>query len=505
MNFYMAKETSLFDKFKETGKHGIIFGIGSTLRSAIGFILIPIYTTHLTVSDYGVLGLILITSEILIAIFGLSFIAGLFRSYYDYDDEETRREVISTAFFLMVITCSILFIFGLLFSSYLSLLIFGTTSYELYLFIVIIISVFTILNQIPFAIFRARKYSVQYVILQTSFFIIGISLIIYLVTIRNWGILGALVGQLVMAMVSFFCLYAFIRKDIAFKFSRFEARKIMYFGIPLVPSYLSNFIFNSSDRYILNYYSTLQEVGLYTLGYQFGMVMMILFVNPMGLIWRPMSLSVKDHSNARDFYSRALTYTIFIGSFLFLGISLLSKEVIQIFTNREYWDAYCVVPIIALTYLIFSPRPIFGVAFDIKRRTEIMALCAIVGAITNLILNFILIPEYGMRGAAYATLISFAIMLIIAYHYSQKLMKLYYEWHRILKVCVVASLIFAIGFFVVIDNLYASIVFKIGVILTFPLVLYLMRFYTKEEIGRITQIPGYILIKLKLKQASKGM
>lgn len=500
----MATETSLFEKFKETGKHGIVFGLGSTLHQLIALILLPIYTTYLTTSDYGILGLISITGQILGIIFALGLTTALFRSYYDYNEQDDRKVVISTAFFLIAITCCILFIFGIFSSESLSLLVFGNTEYEIYFLIIILTTIFGILNSIPFAVFRVRKESIKYVILQFSFFIIGISLIIYFVTIKNLGVMGVLVGQLITAIASSIVLFFYIRKDIVLKLSKFEAWKMIHFGAPLVLAGLSSFVFTYADRYMLNYYLTLSEVGLYTLGYQFGMVIMVLLITPTKLIWGPMFLSVKDDSNAKDFFSRALTYVFFIGVVLFLGLSLLSKEVIQIFANKEYWDAYMVIPVITLTYLIWCARPILEVGIYLKRKTKVIAWYFFIGATTNIILNLALIPEYGIMGAAYATLISFIVMIIIDYYYNRKYIKINYEWIRISKIYFVTALIFAIGYNVIINNLYGSIIFKIGIILLYPFILYITRFYTKDEIQRIKQIFECILVKLKLKHSANG-
>jgi len=490
-------ETSLFEKIKEIGQHGIVFGLGTLLQRAIGFVLIPLYTTHLTTSDYGVLGLITLTAAIIGSIFSLSLTGGLFRSYYDYDDEEDRKIVISTTLYLTAISCVILFISGLFFPKYLSILLFDNTNYEIHFLLIFISSILGILNSIPFTIFRARKKSNQYVSLEIVFFLIGIGLIIYFVAVKNWGVFGILLGQVMTGTITLLTLYFCIRKDIVLKFSKLEARKILLFSVPLVPANLTYFVMNYFDRYMLDYYCTLSMVGLYHLGYQFGMVIMTLLVMPLRLVWSPMFLSVKDHSNAKEFYSIALTYVIAIGSFLFLGLALLSKEVIYLVANEEYWGAYTVVPLITLTYLFYSVEIILNVGIGLMRKTKVVTLYFLIGAIANIILNFALIPEYGIMGAAYATLIAFVITIIIVYFYNQKLVKINYEWDRILKICLVTALIFTVGSIVVINNLYASIAFKVGIILFYPLILYLLQFYTTDEIRSLKKIFEYIFAKSK--------
>lgn len=495
----MVKETSLFEKFKETGKHGIIFGIGSILRTAISFVLLPLYTTRFSTSEYGTLGLITITGSVLVTIFTLGVNFGLFRSYYDYDNEEDRKVVISTALFIILASSFVLFIFGLIFSKHLSFSVFGSAEYKIHFLMIVGISIFTMLNTIPLVVFRAQKKSIQYIIFQLSFFIIGVTLIIYLVAIKNWGILGALAGNLTIGAISCLTLYFYIRKEIVLKFLKIEGKKMLRFGLPLIPANLSVFVFSSTDRYFLNYFSTLHEVGLYNLGYKFGTIITVLLASPTALIWPAMFLSIKKHSNAKTFYVRALTYIVFLSLLMFLGLSLLSKEVLQIFSNKEYWGTYKVIPIIALTYALWTLPKITNVAISLKRKTKASAMIFFLGAVINIGLNFALIPKYGMMGAAYATFITYALMVAILFFYNQRLMEVSYEWNRIFKMAIITALIFMLGYFVVINNLAMSIVFKLIIILLYPLFLYLIRFYTEDEIRRAKQIWNYVTVKVKIK------
>lgn len=495
----MNSETSLFDKIKETGKHGVVFGIGSTLQRAIAFVLIPVYTTRLTTSEYGILGLILITGEILGSIFRLGLLNAVIRSYYDYDNIQDRKVVISTAFFLTIFSCTILFLLGVFNVGKLSILILQNAKYTFLLFLLIIITALQIFKELPIAVIRAEKRSLLFIIVQISTTIIGIGLICYFVINRDFGVRGVLLGTAIMHLIAVLILYLCILKRITFSFSKIESLKMLKFGIPLIPASLAMFIFTSFNRYILERYSTLHEVGLYNLGFQFGMIINIMLVIPIAFVWPAMYLSVKEQRSANDFYSRVLTYTTFAGLFLFLGVSLLSREFIEIVSNKEYWGAYVVIPLIAISYTLLGIQSILNVGVGLKRKTKYIILYTFVGAVTNLVFSFLLIPKYGMMGAAYAILISFSVMLIMVYFINNRLYKIYYEWNRILKIVFASIFIFVLGYFLKIDHLFLSIAFKISIILTLPLILYFTGFYTYHEIARAKQFMGYVLVKLGIK------
>ena len=166
------------------------------------------------------------------------------------------------------------------------------------------------------------------------------------------------------------------------------------------PASLSVFIFSATNRYFLNYYETTYEVGLYDLAFKFGNIITVLLATPISLIWPAMYLSVKDDDNAKDFYSRALTYFLSISLFFFLIFSLLSREVIHIFSNTEYWEAYTIIPILVLTYALWSIRKVINVALTLKRKTQGFAVINMIGAAINIGLNFLMIPRFGLFGAA---------------------------------------------------------------------------------------------------------
>jgi len=484
----MKKETSLFEKFKETGKHGIVFGIGGVLQKTIAFILLPIYTTRLAVSEYGSLGLLITTGSIMSTIFLLGINYGLFRSYFEYKDEESRKAVISSAFFMILASNVILFTIGFVFSNQMSYLIFGNYDYRLHFIFITLITVFEIFNIVPSAVLQAKRKSVVFISLQVIFLLIRLGLIIYLIVSRNMGIMGVLIGNLVVGFLSCLAYYFYIRKEFVARFLKSEAINMLKVGLPLIPSSLSVFVFNSIDRYFLNYYSDLSEVGLYNLAYNFGNLVTVLFATPLALIWPAVFLSAKDHKNMKEFYVRALTYTSMIAFFIFLVISLLSKEAIELFANEEYWGAYTVIPIIVLTYAIWSLRKSVLVGVILKKRTQIQALIFFIGAVINIGLNFLLIPRYGIMGAASSTIATYIIIMIALVIYCKNLMEVSFEWVRILKIFLVTAIIFFTGFFIKIDNLTASIFFKLFIIILYPFLLYLFRFYKKSEFERFKRI-----------------
>ena len=489
----MEADSTLARKFRVVAQQGSLYGAGSVMGRLAGIILIPLYTRVLTTSEYGTLGLIVMTGQIAGVVCALGLRQGMMRSFFDYDEDEPRKVVISTVIFLTAANSIVLLLCGLLLSGVLSKVFFGSSQYQLYFTMIIASTVCDIFNQAAFAVFRVRQEAKKFVFLQTLSLLLRAGIIIYLVAVAGWGIKGVIAGQLIANGIFTVLLLGLIRNHIVARFSVPEASKMIRFGTPLVFVGIFAFISNYIDRYILNYYVTLEEVGLYTLAYQLGMLINIVLVNPLKRMWGPMSLSVKEDDNFKRFCAKTLTYVIAIAGFVFLGIALLSKELLFIISAPQYWDSYTVIPIIALTYAIWSARSLVGVGVVLKRKTIAIVYYTLIGAALNIVLNIILIPRHGMVGAAWATFISFMITLSIDYAYNRYLFKIEYEWRRLMKICVAVAVIFSVGYLYVIDNLYLSVAFKVGIIVVlYPLGLLLMRFFDKPETARIKQALGAV-------------
>ena len=481
----MDTESNLTSKFITLGKQGTMYAAGSVIGRLAGIVLIPLYTSVLASSDYGIMGLVVMTGQIASTLFALGLRSSLLRSFYDYDEDAKRKVVVSTVLYLTIASSIVLLLCGIFFGDDLAGALFDSPEYSLYFILIVSVAIFEMFNQIALAVFRARQEPAKFVLFQTLSVLLRAGIIIYLVAVKNWGLRGVFVGQLSAAAVSATLMLWLIRGSIVLKFSTPEARKMLRFGLPLVFVGVFGFVSTYIDRVILNHYVSLNKVGLYTLAYQLGMLTNIILIAPLKRVWGPMFLSVKDHDNFGEFCAKAFSYVLCIAGFIFLLISLLSKELLLVMAKPEYWASYSVIPIIALTYAIWSTRSIIEVGVFLKRKTARIAYYTCIGALVKVVLSFILIPRYEMAGAAWATLISFMVTLTIDYLYNRRLFKIDYEWPRIAKICAANAIIFAAGFFIIIDNIFLSVAFKIVIILLYPFLLLGIGFFEKPEITRI--------------------
>jgi O-antigen/teichoic acid export membrane protein len=199
-----------------------------------------------------------------------------------------------------------------------------------------------------------------------------------------------------------------------------------------------------------------------------------------------------NRENATRLYSRALTYYAAISSFVCLGFILLPGLLLLILSTPSFYPASDVVPMVALSYLMHGSCIVLGTGIRLVKKTKYFAIIYISAALENLLLNYLLIPRYGMMGAATATFVSYFTIAMATHLVSNRLLRVDYEWLRVFKIFVAGIIISITGL-----SFHASSVFieaggRVLLILTFPVILLVLRFYTgdeKKQLKRILKSP----------------
>lgn len=477
----------MFKDLKRIAKHSIVYGAGSVSTRAIGFFLIPVYTRLLTPSDYGLMSIVEVTSLMLGIFLNMGIAPAMFRSYFAHDSENDRNIVINTAF-LFLVASSLLLVLPLIgFAPGLSAILFQNHKYASFVVLIAATAFFTNAVTVPFNILRVMEKSKKYAALRFLGALTKLVLIIFFVVVLRKGVLGFLEAGIIAAVFISLMFTPTMLRRIRAGFSMKVLKGLLSFGLPLVPGAIATWVFTVSDRLFLQHFSTLGEVGLYSLGYKFAMIISLLLVEPLRIALPSVMFSVAKKENAKKFYSRVLTYFILISLFVTLGVSMFIKDIIQLVATAEYLAAYKVVPIIALVYLIYGIFVILTVGINLKNKMLNLPLATGIGAVSNLLLNFMLIPTYGAMGAAFATLISYFLMMLIMLWRSQKYYPVHYEFRRICVLMLVSCLIYVFSLVAPSRGLALAITVKSFLLFSFPLVLYFFRFYYPEEKKRILE------------------
>jgi O-antigen/teichoic acid export membrane protein len=465
-------------------KNSIGFSTGIILTNAIGFILLPIYTLYLTPEDYGIISIAAVVSAIfsIICIFGMR--GAISRSYYDYNNDPLElREYISTICITVLSVSFCLTILLYLFGEPLFDKILPDLPFYPYIALVLWTTFLSIPLNFSFILLQARERSFLYSIIHVSRFLLTTILIILFVVVYMEGPLGSLKGQFFAGIIFFFVGIALLWKDIGLLFNVSKLKDSLSFGIPLVPHELASWISSTIDRFFLSHYTTLSTVGLYSLGYQFAAILGFITV-AINFAWVPYFFSTAKElgEQARPTFALLTSYYMMFILFIALCIIFFAENVIYIMTTPVYYESTEVVPIIVLSFIFGGMYYMVVNQLFFLKRTAYVMYSTIIAAISNICLNIILIPRFEMIGAGLATAISCGFCFIFVYYFSNKLFPIRYEYGRIFKICLLATLIYVFSLFIPDWGMIVKFLIKSLLIGAYLIGLVICGFVTQEEI-----------------------
>lgn len=462
-------------------KHGSVYTFGIILGRLVSFLMIPLYTNYLTAADYGVLQLLATTIDIVSTVFGVGLSTAMVRSFHQTDDEAEKRRVVSTALVGAITLMGSVAGICLLFAPQFSQLLFHSTD-NAYLFRIMFISMFLSSGiELPMVFLRVKLRSGRFVLISLLKTTIQLSLNVYFLVVLDQGVAGVLYSTLISSLIFIAYLGVSTFREVGFRFEFAKYRAMLSFGAPLIISDISAFIMTYSSRYFLNYLADLTVVGLYSLAFNFGMVLSQLLNAPFMSIWGTEMFKYAKLPDGKAIFSKILNYYLIVALFVTLGLSLLTRDALRIMSKPEFWSAYKYVSLISISYILFGVMYIAGAGILIMGKSKYRAISTALAAVANLILNFVLIPPFGGFGAALAAVGSFLVRVLFDVYFSQRLFPISFNVRQIVQMTAIFGVLLLAAVGVRIESLLLSILFNTGIVLLFPCALYTLGVLSAEE------------------------
>ncbi len=492
----------MFKTITSAIKGSVVYGLGNISIKLVGLVLFPLYTDTFSIEEFGIIGMLDITIQVLMAVFSLSLTSALFRFYFDKKYAKKQGELVfTTLMILIVFTLSAAFILSN-FSNGISALLFKSPDYEKIIRIILISSSLQVFNSIPNTVLRLKEKAKLYALANlVKVTVILVTTILFIVKMKL-GIIGVYYGQICGNAVYLLILSGFLIRNSTLRFNRRALAEMLTFSIPLIFSSLSTVILTVLDRFSLNYLVGLDAVGIYSTGYKIANV--LLFVVMASQLALPTILFKNmDSKDNKRLYSKVMTYNTFTMMIMVIGLSIFSMEVVKVLArDSSYWAGYTIIPFITISILFNSMRYLLTLNLSIVKKTVIVAVIVTIMSGINLGLNILMIPRYQAIGAALSTMITQFIFLVTTYFIAQKHYKVPYEIKKLFLIVGTGILFIILGFATNNMPLYLRLIIKSALCLLFPVVLYFMKFYEKVELIRIREI---LQLLLKPKQAIKTL
>jgi O-antigen/teichoic acid export membrane protein len=470
---------------KNLGEHTFIFGLGNIIQGAISFLLLPVYLHYLKPSDYGIIALLDVISMIFGSIILQSIPTSLFRAYsFDYvNNTVEQKEAVGSAFIYLVVSSIICFSILILAAPTITGLVFKGSNPVSLVRLTFLTGLFNVPANIPLVVMRAKLQSKTMVTISIARGLSTIALNIFFVAYMKMSVAGVVWGNLIPAAVMFAISPLLLRNEMSWILSFGKLKRMLLFGWPLIPGFIGAWIFGSADRYLLEHLSTTSELGLYSLGYKFASILSIVILGPFQIAWPAIFFPKAKDEDALLVFQRFTTYFMLLGCGLGLCLVVGAEPAIRLMGPKEYWSAHIVVPVLVLSFLFGTGglQEIMNVSLYIKDKTGVIPAIIGVGAVTNIILNVLLIPRYGMMGSAIATMIGSIIMATLTYMAGSRYYKISIESRRFIKILLIFIFITALNFVVRVDSIVVMIICKTALFLIYPVLLYVVIFNEREK------------------------
>lgn len=466
-------------------KNSVIYTISDFLGKIISFFLIPIYTQILTPQDYGIIDLFAMISSIALMMFTFQINQGMARYYHELSRKFLIKVYASTTLLFTLVSFIFFCTIALVFKDSINNYFFSNELTNETMYVIIALVFVKGLFYITSSHLKWKLEPIKQSICNMANTLLGIAFSFFFIVIEKEGVFGFFKGQLIGVLIGFVISILFSIKDYGPYFSIKILKKLLIFGSPLILSAASIFIITYTDRAMINHYLGLDSIGIYGIGMRISSILSF-FVVGLNAALSPL---IYNHYKKGELPSE-LSYVFKIFNVvLIIGITILSvfsKEILILLTTPDYYSAKILIPIFSLTILVQSWSN-FSPGLSIAMKTRLITIISIVAGIVNLILNFILLPSFGLIGAAIATLISYLLIFFLLHSFGKKEYQVRLFSNKLVLIAIFALTIYFLSLCITGYKELVIVCLKFGLITLFIMcTLFVIRNELSDFIAKIT-------------------
>lgn len=400
-------------KLKLFTENFLIYGVGGIISKIIPLIMVPIVTRIMPDSTYfGISDMSNTVLSFTSAIAVMGMYDAMYRMFFEKDDEKYKKDVCSTAFEFTLITSVIVFLLMLIFEKPIAKFFFSDYKYANVVYITAMATLIGGTNTVISAPTRMQNHRKIFLITNTLGPVISYGIAIPLLLKGYYVIalpLSALISNSVMEL-SFWLLnrHWFHFKKIDKKL----LKQLLTIAIPLFPNFLIYWVFNSSDRVMITNLMNIGASGIYSVGSKLGHASQLIYTAFAGG-WQYFAFSTMKEDDQVESNSRIFEYLGIISFVATTFICAWSYGIYKLLFTGDYVEGFIVAPYLFLAPLLQMLFQVIANQFLVVKKTWPNIFILSSGAVVNIILNFIMIPQIGIEGAAIASLIGYCVSDII--------------------------------------------------------------------------------------------
>ncbi len=438
------------EKRNSLSKSTAWYTVGNLFVRSVSFLLLPLYSNLISTEEFGNYALVMSLYAVIAVFYQSGLQSALSKYYLEEDNESKRKEIFSTILNSVGIIGLILTVIIFLSAGWIAKETIGSEGYENLVKIVFASLFFESITFITLNLLRTKELAHKVVIYSSFSAIINFLLNIYLVYYLKLGIYGIIWAQLVTSVLVFVILLPFLKENYLAVLHSKLVKIFFTFSYPLIIAGILSASVDVVDRFIIDHFLGKSEVGIYSFSYRIALVMNI-FVMSLRSAWTPYSIRLYNMGNYKIEFGKSFTKVIAASLLIFLIVSLFIDDLFnlkihsfQLF-DPNYSSGIEIIPVILISYIFSALVTYYSVYPYISGKSIHFLISDLIALIINLVMNFTLIPLYGLMGAAIATFFSYlgcAVYLVII---SEKRIKITYEPLKIILIVLITGVFYLVS------------------------------------------------------------
>lgn len=405
-----------------------IYGLSTILGRTLNYLLVPLYTyVFVQPSDYGVISQLYAFVAFLMVV--LTF--GMETAYFRFiQDAEDKQQVFRNSFLTILSLNAVFFLFVYFFNQSLADALLFSDHPE-YIIMMCAIVVVDAISALPMAQLRAEENAKKFAIIQ--FASIAVNILLNVILLLGFfdparpeeGIMFILIANLLSSLVKPAMLYkSFV--GIRFQFDVSLLLKMLRYAYPIVIAGFAGIVNETIDRIMLKQLLYTEgsdfadeQIGIYSACYKLAMLVTIL-LQAYRYAAEPFFFNQMRNEDRNKVYIKVMNYFVATVCFVFLFVSL-NVDIFKYFISREaYWVGLDIVPVLLLGNVFLGIYLNQSIWYKLSNQTKFGAYISLVGAALTILINWLFIPEFGFRASAWATMIVYAVQMVLSYFLGQK-------------------------------------------------------------------------------------
>ncbi len=454
---------------KSLAKETAIYGVSSIVGRFLNYLLVPLYTTALSVQSggYGVVTNIYAWVALVLVLLTFGMETGFFR-FANKEGEDPMR-VYSTCLFAVGSVSLVFLAAGLLLLHPIAGLL-GYADHPWYVGMMMVVVAMDAFQCIPFAYLRYRKQPLRFAALKLLFIVLNIALnLVYYVLLKGDDVFYAFFFNLVCTSVVMLCLLPELRgfshtPDFAL------LRRMSAYCFPLLVLGLAGILNQVADKIIFPFVYPDKEEGIVQLGIygaasKIAMIMAML-TQSFRFAYEPFVFGKSRDKDSKEMYAKAMKFFIIFTLLAFLAV-MFYLDILRYLIGRDYWPGLRVVPVVMVAEMFMGVYFNLSFWYKLIDETRWGACFSLIGCAVLVTLNVLLIPRFGYMACAWAGFAGYGVSMLLSYFVGQRKYPIRYDLRSIGAYVLLAAALYVAGMLVVPDNLFLRLAYRTLLLLLF--------------------------------------